>query len=98
MGSDPYSVTVADFNGDGIADLAVVNTVSNNVTILLGDGHGGFTNAPGSPVTVGGSPRFAAVGDFNGDGNADLAVSDSGPDTLSILLGDGHGGFANAPG
>ena len=98
VGSDPYSVTVADFNGDGIADLAVVNTVSNNVTILLGDGTGDFRNAPGSPVTVGGSPRFAAVGDFNGDGNADLAVSDSGPDTLSILLGDGHGGFANAPG
>src|ERR1035437_368774 len=41
-GSAPYSVTTADFNGDGKIDLAVANSGSNTVSVLLGDGSGGF--------------------------------------------------------
>src|SRR5262249_42489228 len=52
-GSHPYSVAVGDFNGDGKPDLALANFVSDNVTILLGDGSGGFTQAVGSPVNAG---------------------------------------------
>src|SRR5262245_6812957 len=68
VGSGPSSVAVGDFNLDGQPDLAVANAGSDNVTILLGDGMGGFTQAAGSPVGVGALPLSVAVGDFNLDG------------------------------
>src|SRR5256885_1943222 len=63
-GGAPNQIVSADFNLDTKPDLAVVNSSSDNVTILLGDGLGGFTPAAGSPVTVGQSPKSVAVGDF----------------------------------
>ncbi|HEY6376298.1 MAG TPA: Ig-like domain repeat protein [Edaphobacter sp.] len=98
VGTRPYAITVGDFNGDGIADLAVANQTSTNVSILLGNGSGGFSSAPGSPVTVGNNPQSLVVGDFNGDGIADLAVTNYLSNDMNILLGDGHGGFSSAPG
>ncbi len=92
-GSGPIGVAVGDFNGDGFADLAVTNFYPNTVSVLLGNGDGTFREAPGSPVAVGANPDYVAVGDFNNDGNADLAVTNSGATTVSILLGDGSGGF-----
>jgi hypothetical protein len=53
--SYPQSVVVADFNGDGIPDLATANS-SSSVSILLGNGLGGFTEAPGSPAAAGSDP------------------------------------------
>ncbi len=49
--------------------------------------------AAGSPLTVGNSPAGVAVGDFNGDGKLDLAVTDYGSNTVSIFLGNGDGTF-----
>jgi len=92
-GSDPQSVVVGDFNGDGKPDLAIANGGSSNVTVLLGNGTGGFAAAPGSPVPVGSGPRSLAVGDFNGDGKLDLAVANYNDNTVTVLLGDGMGGF-----
>jgi hypothetical protein len=89
--SDPYSVAVADFNGDGKLDLAVACGYPGSVAVLLGDGSGGFATAVDHPVSA--SPRSVAVGDFNGDGKKDLAVAPS-ASGVSVLLGDGSGGFA----
>ena len=97
-GSYPYAVAVGDFNGDGTEDLAVANLVSSNVTVLLGDGNGGFTAPSGSPFAAGSSPVSLAVGDFNSDGNADLAIANNGSNNVTVLLGDGHGGFTAASG
>ncbi len=97
-GSNPIAVIVKDFNKDGKLDLAIVNQNSNNVTILLGNGAGGFSQAPGSPIAVGATPQFAATADFNGDTNADLAVSNSASNTVTILLGNGSGGFTASAG
>ena len=97
-GSNPDSVAVGDFNGDGNPDLAIANFASDNVTVLLGNGTGGFTAAPGSPFAAGSEPTSVAVGDFNGDGRPDLAVANYGSGTVTVLLGNGRGGFTAAPG
>jgi len=101
-GVDPDSIAVGDFNGDGIPDLAVANlwgTVigdeTGTVTVLLGNGDGTFTATATSPET-GANPGFVAVGDFNGDGISDLAVSNNASDDLTILLGNGDGTFVTA--
>jgi hypothetical protein len=98
VGSVPVSVAVGDFNLDGKPDLAVANNSSANVTILLGNGAGGFAPAAGSPVGVGFGPAGLAVGDFNRDGQTDLAVANIGDDDVTVLLGNGSGGFTQAAG
>ena len=84
----------ADFNGDGIADLAVIDSIGATVDILLGNGDGTFTNEAANPPVTG-VPIFIAAGDFNGDGKADLAVGEGGG-TVSVLLGKGDGTFTAA--
>ena len=91
-GVAPQSTVVGDFNGDGNQDLAVANELSDNVSILLGDGAGNFS-AP-TNFAVGHVPEWVAVGDFNGDGKQDLAVANRYSDDVSILLGDGGGHFS----
>ncbi len=56
VGTRPLSITVADFDGNGQSDLAVVNNTAASVLILLGKGTGGFAPAPGGPLQVGKTP------------------------------------------
>jgi subtilase family serine protease len=93
-GSYPDSVVTADFNGDGIPDLAVTNSDNYTVTILLGNGDGTFTTKA-SPTT-GYWPTSMLTADFNGDGKPDLAVINGDSNTLTILLGNGDGTFKSA--
>ena len=93
-GSGPQSVAVGDFNGDGKPDLAVVNSYSNNVSILLGNGDGTFQIHVDYPT--GAQPGSVAIGDFNGDGKLDLAVVNSYSNNVSVLLGNGNGTFQPA--
>src|SRR5437667_222357 len=92
----PIAVAVGDFNADGLQDLAVANHDSNTVSVLLGVGNGDFQEAPQSPIAVGTTPVWIAVGDFNGDGKPDLAVANVNSDTVSVLLGNGDGTFQAA--
>ena len=73
VGTEPRTVAVGDFNGDGKLDLAVANEGSNNVSVLLGKGDGTFQTAVN--YAVGSTPASVAGGDFNGDGKLDLAVA-----------------------
>ncbi|HEX4007358.1 MAG TPA: FG-GAP-like repeat-containing protein [Acidobacteriaceae bacterium] len=84
----------ADFNGDGIADLAVVNNFDSTLHILLGNGDGTFTAAADPSISI--RPSSIATGDFNGDGNVDIAVGESSTDSITILLGSGDGTFTTA--
>ena len=94
----PTGIAVADFNGDGIADMAVSCQDTNDVLVFLGNGKGSFSLAPGSPYSLGTNLAFIAAGDFNNDGNADLAATSIVDNTVSVLLGDGTGRFTQAAG
>ena len=94
VGDGPVSVTVGDFNGDTIQDLAVANNSSANVSILLGQGDGTFLAAQN--FGVGNGPLSVTVGDFNGDTIQDLATANHGSANVSILLGQGDGTFLAA--
>lgn len=97
-GSNTESVAIADLNGDGNADLVAANVFSllnqNNVSVLLGDGAGGF--GPVNTFTAGTRPRSIAVGDMNGDGKPDAVVGNADSNNVSVLVGDGTGGFGTA--
>jgi uncharacterized protein (TIGR03437 family) len=102
-GITPSGVTAADLNGDGKPDLAIANTGSNSLTILLNNAAGGFT--PLAPYVFAQAnfafattaPRAIIAADLNGDHKTDLVVTSplsQSPDTgLAVLLGNGDGTF-----
>jgi hypothetical protein len=89
--SDFVFWTVADFNGDGLLDIAVANNGPNNVSILLQNPDGTFQ--PAVNYAVGNAPTFINTGDVNGDGKVDIVVVNSADNTLGVLLGNGDGTF-----
>jgi hypothetical protein len=98
-GLRPIFVATADYNGDGIQDVVVVNQCGSDptclsngsVSVLLGKPDGTFQSHV--DYTVGDSPTVAVVGDFNHDGKPDIAVTSSGSNTVSVLRGTGVGTF-----
>ena len=92
VGELPRSVAIGDLDGDGDADLAVVNEYGFNVSILLNNGDGSF--ADDVLYHAGRKPNFVAIGDLDGDGDADLALTklkdQQVPDeTVAVLLNNG---------
>ena len=98
VGNTPSSVEIADLNADGKADIVVADADDNAVTVLLGDGKGKFAEAKGSPFAAGNSPNDICVADLNGDGKPDLAIANHEAKYITVLLGDGQGGFTPAHG
>ncbi len=94
----PHWITVADVNHDGNPDILVAGEGAGTITVLLGDGKGNFHSGPGSPIPAGHLPNDIAVADMNRDGNPDLVIANHQSPYLTILLGDGNGKFAPAPG
>jgi hypothetical protein len=87
VGTNPAGIAVADFNGDGFADLVVTNSGANSASILLGKGDGTFQAQVAFTGNIGNSPYAVAVGDFNGDGLLDLAIANYTDQSASVLLG-----------
>ncbi|WP_165229176.1 FG-GAP repeat domain-containing protein [Aquisphaera insulae] len=90
-GFDPIRVLLGSFNEDTDLDLLILNRGSQDLWILLNDGSGHFVQ--GQRISVGSQPSDVASRDINGDGRADLLVSNDAGDLL-ILLGRGDGTFA----
>ncbi|MEO8034451.1 MAG: FG-GAP-like repeat-containing protein, partial [Acidobacteriota bacterium] len=93
-GTSPFSIAAGDFNGDGQPDLAVANSGTNNLSVLLGNSDGTVLTA--ASCNTGTAPRAVEVADVNGDGKRDLVVADSGANTVSVLIGNGNGSFQTA--
>jgi len=98
VGTDPYEVVVADVNNDQSLDILFTSSNGNKVGVLLGNGMGAWNAAAGSPFSVGTFPAFMSVIDFNGDGRLDFVTANQSSADLSILAGNGAGGFTPVTG
>jgi hypothetical protein len=96
----PATIVTGDFNNDGILDLALADngltSDAGQLSIFLGNGQGGFTQAPGFPFAVGPGPFSLAVADFNHDGNLDLAIALNRTNQVEVLLGNGQASFISS--
>ncbi|MFM7858925.1 MAG: FG-GAP repeat domain-containing protein, partial [Flammeovirgaceae bacterium] len=89
-GTTPFGVGVADFDGDGKADIAVVNNGSNSVGVFKNTSSRGTLSSsslnPKIDFATGTTPVLIAIGDIDGDSKLDIAVPNYGSNTVSILL------------
>jgi flagellin len=94
VGNGPKSLSMGDFNGDGVLDVVTANANDSSATVLLGTGDGSFSAA--TSFALSGGPQAVSTGDFNGDGVLDLVMTIPGNGTASVLLGAGDGNFSAA--
>ena len=89
----PRSIIAVDLDGDGDMDLVVANELSDNISILINDGTGSFPSITHVDLPPGSRPADVTAGDFNGDGQIDLAVANFGTNNVAVLMaGRGSGG------
>ncbi len=100
IGNDPGQVAMADLNADGRLDLVAVSanhyrednaSVPGSISVLLQKSDGTFAATADYPTGL--SPSSIALGDFDGDGKIDVAVTNASSDSLSIFRNQGDGTF-----
>ncbi|HET7502446.1 MAG TPA: tandem-95 repeat protein [Kofleriaceae bacterium] len=95
-GAIAASATVsADFNGDGLADLAIVDPSASKVSVLLQTAAGAMVPSATITLVSGAQPTYVVAADFNLDGKLDLATANVGFSSVSVLLGTGTGTFGS---
>ncbi|HEY2460856.1 MAG TPA: FG-GAP-like repeat-containing protein [Candidatus Acidoferrum sp.] len=110
VGNNPVALVSTDFNGDGLADLAVTNRDDNSISILLNQDNGNFVPQVNSPIalpTTETAPTAIAAGVLRNTllnpvtGTTpiqDLVIANSTSNNVTVLLGNGDGTFHEAPG
>jgi hypothetical protein len=88
----PEAIAEGDFTNNGRTDLITANGTANSISLFLANADG--TYQPPRTVAVAGGPNAIAVGDFDGDGKLDVAVTTQ--NGVSVLLGNGDGTFQPA--
>lgn len=91
---EPWFAAIADLNRDGKADIVASHHDQSALTVMIGDGRGGFTEANGSPFDFGASLYHFIVVDVDRDATMDV-VATSG-NSLRVLLNDGRGAFKSS--
>ena len=91
-----YGAYAGDLNDDGWSDLAIPNEAANDLRVFLNDGAGQYGPFVVHPLPDGSVPSTNEGGDFNEDGLVDIAIGNIGNDRVSVMLGDGDGGFLDA--
>ncbi len=90
-------IQTADINGDGNLDLVMASWGGSVVTVMLGDGKGGFS--PGETITFSQGVQILLLGDMNGDGKIDIVAAECAqrnvpPCSVEVKLNKGNGTFA----
>ena len=91
VGAGPFDLATGDFNRDGSPDLAVANADGNSISVLLGNGAGGFARADIPAAAQ--NPRGLVAADVNNDGRLDLIYTGYATRLVQVLLGTGSGTF-----
>jgi VCBS repeat protein len=91
---EPWFAAIADLNNDRKPDIVATHHEQSAMTVMLGDGRGGFTEANGSPFDFGVSLFHLIIADVDRDGRMDVVATTG--RSLHVLLGDGRGAFTQA--
>jgi hypothetical protein len=94
VGSEPRDVLPVDINNDNVPDLVTADYEDDSISVLLGDGDGGFKLISTHPA--GDGPVSLTAADFDLDGNVDIATANELDDSVTILYGNGSG-FSASP-
>ena len=93
-GSQSIGLAAGDLDNDGHIDFVMPDRVLKQLIVSLGDGHGNFTVPAGSVAATGSQPATLVIGDLDGDGNADVILTDQVQQTtISFFKGTGDGHF-----
>lgn len=92
---EPWFAVIADINGDRNADIVATHHEMNQLSVLIGDGRGGFVEADKSPFDFGGNVFHVIASDITRDGKMDVIAAAG--DGVRVMIGDGHGAFSSTP-
>ena len=88
-----YGAFAGDLNGDGYHDFTVPNEDANDIRVFFNDGRGNYAFSSRHQLTPPARPSTNEGADFNGDAITDFAVGNIRGNSVSVLLGNGSGGF-----
>jgi hypothetical protein len=93
-GSHPSSVALGHFNNDNYFDIAIANSGTNNIGILLGYENRLFSKMKTYSTGNDSNPMSLAIGDFNNDSLTDIVVASSQANNIAVFIGHGNGNFS----
>ncbi|HEV8337330.1 MAG TPA: VCBS repeat-containing protein [Candidatus Polarisedimenticolia bacterium] len=95
IGSTPSDIVSVDYAGSTALDLATANITGSSVSLLIGNGAGGFTSTPNYALPPGSTVSSVASADMNGNGTIDLAIAESDLNQVTLVQGSGTGTFSS---